>query len=69
MPKPSSEPLTKVTLNLFTADVADFKRRYGFGWSEQVRLILRANCKRHKELYEIMHCVHIISEDMVDGEE
>lgn len=35
------EPLTKVTLNLYTKDVKWFKRRYKIGYTEQIREILR----------------------------
>lgn len=66
MPKPSEEPLTKVTLNLFTSDVLAFKRRYGHGYTEQIRLILRENVKAHSRVKEE---IDLITEDMVDGED
>lgn len=71
MPKPSAEPLTKVTLNLFTADVEDFKRRYGYGWSEQMRMVIRDNVMQHKYLNHDMDKLGVtfLTEDMVDGEE
>lgn len=37
MPKIAGAPLTKITLNLFDADVRVLKARYGYGWSEKVR--------------------------------
>ena len=67
MPKPSEEPLTKVTLNLFRSDVIAFKRRYGQGYTEQIRLLLRENVKehtRHKQMIE-----SLMAQDMVDGED
>lgn len=37
MPAPSDKPLRKCTLNLFAEDVEFLERRYGPGWTEQVR--------------------------------
>ena len=67
MPNKSTEPLTKVTLNLFRSDVIAFKRRYGQGYTEQIRLLLRENVKehtRHKQTIE-----SLMAQDMVDGED
>jgi hypothetical protein len=36
-----SEPLTKVTLNLFTTDVEWFKQRYPEGYTERIREAIR----------------------------
>jgi len=33
-----NDTLKKVTLNLFEADVEWYKKRYGYGWSEVLRL-------------------------------
>lgn len=52
MPTPQlEEPIQKVTLNLFTRDVEQFKRRYGQGWTSQVREVVRRNC-REFEVYQ-----------------
>ena len=37
----ADEPLKKVTLNLYDADVTELAQRYGWGWSEQVRRLVR----------------------------
>ena len=41
MPRHSLENLRKVTLNLFEADCAAMEARYGWGWSENVREMVR----------------------------
>ncbi len=41
MPPRSPEPLRRVTLNLFDADCDAMERRYGHGWSERVREMVR----------------------------
>lgn len=66
MPKPSEEPLTKITLNVFTSDVIAFKRRYGVGYTEQIRLLLRENVKAYQRAKKE---IDYIVEDMVDGED
>ena len=35
------EPITKVTLNLYSSDVRWFKERYPEGYTERIREILR----------------------------
>lgn len=40
MPKIAGDPLSKVTLNLFTADVEWFQQRYGQGWSTELRSVI-----------------------------
>jgi hypothetical protein len=37
----ASEKLQKVTLNLYEDDVEFFERRFGYGWSAEVRRIMR----------------------------
>jgi hypothetical protein len=37
------EPITKVTLNLYSKDVAWFKRRYPIGYTEEIRDAVRAH--------------------------
>ena len=48
MPPPADRPLRKVTLNLFADDVAQLERRYGRGWTEQVRRVVEENCDRYR---------------------
>jgi len=48
MPPRSPEPLLKVTFNLFAKDVAEMERRYGRGWTEQVRNMVRKHLNRYK---------------------
>lgn len=50
MPAPSDEPLRKVTLLLFASDVDGFQRRYGRGWTEQIRLLVRKDMKAYNSL-------------------
>jgi uncharacterized protein (DUF4415 family) len=40
-----AEPLLKVTLNLYAKDVEWFKRRFKYGYQEQIREALRAHIK------------------------
>ncbi len=40
MPVRSDDPLRKVTLNLYDADVLALESYYGHGWSEQVRQVV-----------------------------
>lgn len=49
MPRMATEPLTKVTLNLYLADVEWFKRHYGQGWSEILRTVVRSHVKFHDD--------------------
>ena len=41
MPPRSPEPLRRTTLNLFEEDCRLMERRYGHGWSERVRDLVR----------------------------
>jgi len=41
MPKLAGEPLTKVTMNLFASDVDWLGANLGWGWSEQIRGVVR----------------------------
>jgi hypothetical protein len=45
MPILEGEPLTKVTLNLYTSDLATLKSVVGPGYSAKVREIVRAWCR------------------------
>ncbi len=38
---PASEPLTKVTLNLYTKDVLNLQLRYGRGYQQKIREMVR----------------------------
>jgi hypothetical protein len=40
------EPLTKVTLNLYTKDVEFLSRRFEYGWSVAIRDEVRKMCNR-----------------------
>lgn len=48
MSKTPTEPLHKITLNLFASDVEWFKDRYGQGWSEVLRLTIRKHVQDSK---------------------
>ena len=39
--RPMLEPITKVTLNLYTRDVDWLKDKYPIGYTEQIREIIR----------------------------
>jgi len=42
MPTPTlHEPITKITVNIFTADYEELKRIYGQGWSVRLRDMVR----------------------------
>lgn len=42
MPVTPGEPLTKVTLNLYTEDLEVFRRILGYGWTSEVREAIHA---------------------------
>jgi len=41
MPAPADEPLDRAFINLYRVDKAEMYRRYGHGWSEVVRKLVR----------------------------
>ena len=41
MPKLAGEPLTKVTFNMYTKDLEWFQAKYGYGYSEELRKVIR----------------------------
>jgi hypothetical protein len=46
MPRPKSdEPLTKITLDLYTRDVQRLKDLHGYGYSTVVRRLVRAHLR------------------------
>lgn len=49
MPSPADEPITKCKINLYTADKAYLERRFGHGWSEQVRNWVRERIKEMRD--------------------
>lgn len=50
MPRPRSpEPLRKVTLNLFEKDCVAMERRYGHGWTERLRNLMRDHVLRYQQ--------------------
>jgi len=44
-----TEPLTKVTLNLYTKDVAYMQRTLGTGWSTWIRALVSDRIKQMQE--------------------
>ena len=44
---PPDEPITKVTLNLYTRDLVDLKR-WEANWSTFAREIVHEYCQRHR---------------------
>jgi hypothetical protein len=58
MPILPEEPLTKVTLNLFTSDVEELKKTSGYGYTTKIRELVRQYCKTsrsHRETRERLH--------------
>lgn len=49
MPAPSSEPLQKLSLNLFASDVAKLKTIYGSGYQTEIREIVHTFLKERVE--------------------
>lgn len=45
MPAPADEPLAKCWINLYEQDKRWLFRRYGNGWSEQVRRLVRVHIR------------------------
>lgn len=45
MPAPADEPLSRAFINLYAKDKSWLYRRYGHGWSEQVRLLVRKHIR------------------------
>jgi len=45
MPAPLDEPITPCKINLFTTDKAWLEKRFGRGWTEQVRAWVREKIK------------------------
>jgi hypothetical protein len=43
-----SETLRKVTLNLYEDDIRFFEHRFGYGWSTELRRIMRREVKNYE---------------------
>lgn len=54
MPVRADEPLTKVTLNLYTADHQLLQTRYGHGWSTVVRAAVHDYLHRTKTIEQMV---------------
>jgi hypothetical protein len=53
MPNPGSEePLTKVTLNLFTKDLEQIRATEGYGWSTWIRNLVRQALSKTRRFNE-----------------
>jgi hypothetical protein len=48
-----SSDLRKVTLNLFASDVEFFASRFGWGWSTELRRIMRREVKAYNKRDQI----------------
>jgi len=64
MPPKSGDPLRKVTLNLFDADVEDMGHYYGHGWSEVVRDLVH----RHLQARRITTAQAEIEQDIEEAD-
>lgn len=54
MPTPTlEEPITKITLNLFTTDYKELKKVYGAGWSTRVREVVRNHLRIRRGIAQI----------------
>ena len=49
MPAPADEPLERCNLNLYARDKEWMFKRYGHGWSEVVRRLVREHRREHEE--------------------
>ena len=49
MPNYRADPLTKITLNVFTADLAIFRQRYGSGYTQQIRRLVHQDVVEYKQ--------------------
>lgn len=49
MPAPADEPLDRCNLNLYAKDKAWMFRRYGHGWSEIVRKLVREHIREAEQ--------------------
>lgn len=47
MPPALPRPARRVNLYLYSADCEQLERRYGRGWTEQVRLMVEKNCHEY----------------------
>jgi hypothetical protein len=54
MPVLPEEPLTKITLHLFSRDVADLKRWVGPGYQVYIRNVVREYCKNRRRVAKRM---------------
>lgn len=48
MPEPLGEPIKKVLINIYEADVEEMKALYGWGWTGQVRDLVREHLKEKR---------------------
>jgi hypothetical protein len=55
MPKIAGDPLRKVTLNLYDADVQWFQDRYGQGYSEMIRTLVHQHVTRTQSNERAVH--------------
>ena len=53
MPAPADEPIERCFINLYRLDKDWMYRRYGHGWSEVVRKLVREHIKEHEAQREI----------------
>lgn len=49
MPAASDIPLRRCQINLFAEDVECLEARYGRGWTEQVRILVKKNCDEYRK--------------------
>jgi hypothetical protein len=54
MPRLPEQDLQKVTINLYRSDVASLQSHYGWGWSEQVRNLVRDFVRRRQQASDTM---------------
>jgi len=53
MPEPLEEPIKKVLINIFEADITEMKALYGWGWTGMVRDLVRQHLdERRRERNE-----------------
>ena len=51
---PLDEPGRKISVDIYLADYEELKRIYGYGWSGQVRMIIRDHLRIRRGVAQLM---------------
>lgn len=67
MPRSLGRTVRRVTIVLFEADAALMERRYGRGWTEQVRRMVHDNCASYRRKKDELDALFTeVQEDLED---